>query len=141
MEGVALIENDRMPWFLVKEIFSYKNSSVHNFNPLDISLFQLKLKVRSFMNVSYFGGYETIIKGREIISIMESLNKNHPEWVSRTPNFLIDTTTILKLFRKSVREYLDQTPLIVTETSAFDFVWVYISDIYSIIHDGCKSID
>ena len=138
MNVVDLINDERIPWVIIKEISDYNRRSIHGFWEHDIVVFDTLNTIKRCFSVKFYGGIETLFILSRLRKNFILLKQYHPDWKYQSMEWEEITTKMLRTYVKMARKLVNSTPQSGLEDPAFITVWAYVSDIFDIILEGSQ---
>lgn len=138
MNVVTLINNEKIPWVIIKQVSEYNRRSIHGFVCEDKLVFETIIMIKNCFAVKYYGGMETIMKLRALYENLQKLQNNHPDWKCYNKAWEETTTKMLGTYVKMARNVVSSTPPTMVEDPHFISFWCYIAEILETLLEGCK---
>ncbi len=138
MNVIDLINDERIPWVIIKEISDYNRRSIHGFGEHDIIVFDTLNTIKKCFSVKFYGGGETMFILTRLRKNFILLKQYHPDWIYHTSTWEEITTKMLRTYVKLARKLVNSTPQDSAEDPAFISVWTYIAEIFDVILNGSQ---
>jgi len=138
MNVIDLINDERIPWVIIKEISDYNRTSIHGFGKHDVLIFDTINTIKRCFSVKFYGGIETMFILSRLRKNFILLKQYHPDWKYHTSVWEEITTKMLRTYVKLARQLVNSTPQESAEDPTFISVWSYVAEIFDVILHGSQ---